>query len=250
MKGVILAGGNGTRLYPATRCLNKHLLPIFDGKVHKPMLQHCVEKMVSAGIDDLLVVTGGEHIGAIAEFLGGGSEFNCHMTYRVQEKAGGIAQALGLADGFVREGESMCVLLGDNIFEGSMSPMVSIYSDFAAREDGRNRAMIVLKQVSHPERFGVAEMDRNGIRVKRIVEKPAKPKTRLAVTGIYFYPHSVFDVIRTLKPSGRGELEITDVNNHFISKGWMESYFLGGWWTDAGTHESYRTANLMPGERE
>ncbi len=239
LKGIILAGGNGTRLLPLTKVVNKHLLPVAE----KPMLQHCVEKMVAAGIVDILVVTGGEHLGAIAEFLGGGSEFGCQVTYRVQEKAGGIAQALALAEGFVRPGEGMCVLLGDNIFEGSMSPMVQIYREHLKAHSGR--AMIVLKEVSDPSRFGVAEVEDGTLNVISIEEKPKEPKSKYAVTGIYFYPSEVFSFIRTLRPSARGELEITDVNNDFLRRGVLTSYLLGGWWTDAGTHDSYFTANIM-----
>jgi glucose-1-phosphate thymidylyltransferase len=240
MKGVILAGGNGTRLQPLTFACNKHLLPIGE----KPMILHCVEKMTEAGIGDILVVTGGEHLGGIAEFLGNGSKYQCQITYRVQNEAGGIAQALGMADGFVRSGEQMCVLLGDNIFESSMKPLLEAYEDQACKG-----AMVVLKIVPDPRRFGVPVF-RHGsgpgsIEIKAIEEKPENPKSSFAVVGIYFYDSTVFNVISRLKPSARGELEITDVNNYYIQEGtlgWME---MKGWWTDAGTHESYRRANEL-----
>lgn len=234
MKGVILAGGNGTRLMPLTKSVNKHLLPIGG----KPMLQHCVEKFTEAGIDDIMVVTGGEHLGGIAEFLGGGKGFGCRFTFRVQEEAGGIAQALGLAEGFVG-GDSVCVLLGDNIFKDSFSWILEAYN----QRCGISRAMVVLKKVNDPQRFGVAELD-GGVIVK-IVEKPKNPQGNLAVTGIYFYDRRVFDIVKTLKPSGRGELEITDVNNWYIRNSRMRHVTLKGWWTDAGTHESYRLANKL-----
>jgi glucose-1-phosphate thymidylyltransferase len=234
MKGVILAGGNGTRLMPLTKAVNKHLLPVGG----KPMLQHCVDKMVEAGIKDIMVITGGEHLGGIAEFLGSGKDFGCRTTYRVQDEAGGIAQALALAEGFIHPGDSMCVLLGDNIFEDKLSKMVDAYAVHCL-----TGAMVVLKKVSDPERFGVATI--SGGTISKIVEKPEKPESEFAVTGIYFYDWRVFDVIRRCKPSWRAELEITDVNNHYVQSGQMRFVHMDGWWTDAGTHESYRTANEL-----
>ena len=246
MKGVILAGGNGTRLLPVTRVVNKHLLPI--GLACKPMIQHCVEKLVGGGILDILVVSGGEHLGGIAEFLGSGKDFGCRVTYRVQESAGGIAQALALAEGFVGN-DNCCVLLGDNIFESSMVPLMLEYE-----MNGFCGAMVVLKQVPDPCRFGVATIGQIGQRVgvTKIVEKPDNPESNLAVTGIYFYDASVFGVIRSCTPSKRGELEITDVNNAYIQKRLLNFVELQGWWTDAGTHESYRRANelVLAGEKE
>ena len=240
MKGVILAGGNGTRLLPLTKATNKHLLPVGN----KPMLQRCVEKMVEAGLKDIMVVTGGEHLGSIAEFLGSGKEFGCRVTYRVQEEAGGIAQALAMAEGFIAYKESVCVLLGDNIFENSLKPMVEKYS---AHNSG---AMVVLKQVPDPERFGVATIGpttgaNDPPMIVKIVEKPAIPESEFAVTGIYFYDGKVFDVIRMCKPSKRGEMEITDVNNVYVNAGQMKFVIMDGWWTDAGTHESYQFANRL-----
>ena len=242
MKGVILAGGNGTRLMPLTKAVNKHLLPVGG----KPMLQHCVEKMVEAKVGEIMVVTGGEHLGGIAEFLGSGKDFGCGITYRVQEAAGGIAQALSLAEGFVRSGESMCVLLGDNIFKSSMVPLAGTYAKQLC-----NGAMVVLKQVPDPERFGVATIgiigrgDKTEPGIVEIVEKPKNPKSSYAVTGIYFYDSRVFDIIRMCKPSARGEMEITDVNNLYIQARQMGHVVMEGWWTDAGTHESYRKANEL-----
>jgi glucose-1-phosphate thymidylyltransferase len=246
MKGVVLAGGKGTRLGNLTKVTNKHLLPVGS----KPMIQHCVEKLTGAGIADILVVTGGEHIGHIAEFLGSGRDFGCRMTYKVQDEAGGIAQALGLAEDFV-DGDKVCVILGDNIFEDGLAEYAS---DFL-RDD--LDAMVLLKEVSDPQRFGVAEvepppkawgmdMEAPGrVRVVSIEEKPAVPKSNLIVTGIYFYAGDVFRIIRTLRPSARGELEITDVNNEFVRRGALSCRLLGGWWTDAGTPESYRRANAL-----
>lgn len=248
MKGVILAGGNGTRLLPMTKSVNKHLLPVGG----KPMLQHCIEKMTEAGIKDVLVVTGGEHLGGIAEFLGSGKEFKCNVTYRVQDEAGGIAQALALADGFIQHGDTMCVLLGDNIFESSLRPMIENYQANRANYEG---AMVVLNRVSDPQRFGVASMgevkrrnekkDWTQIGIVQIEEKPKHPKTNLVVTGIYFYDSSVFNIIRQQKPSGRGEMEITDVNNAYIKALSLGHWEMLGWWTDAGTHDSYQKANAL-----
>jgi glucose-1-phosphate thymidylyltransferase len=243
MKGIILAGGQGTRLMPLTKVTNKHLLPVGG----KPMLQHCVEKLTEVGVTEIMIVTGGEHVGDIAEYLGSGRDFGCHFTYRVQDEAGGIAQALNLANGFVREGESMCVILGDNIFEDSLELAVKWYSG-----DG---ALVMTIEVDDPRRFGVAEIEYGEMiksdtplcNVVNIQEKPENPRSNLAVTGIYFYDHTVFDIIATLKPSGRGELEITDVNNEYIRQGRLKSLQWNGWWTDAGTPSSYRKANELVG---
>jgi len=236
MKGIILAGGNGTRLMPMTKAVNKHLLPVGG----KPMLQHCVEKLVDGGLTDIMVVTGGEHLGGIAEFLGSGKDFGCNVTYRVQDQAGGIAQALALAEGFVDD--SCCVLLGDNIFQSSMMPLMQAWSGGMCCRQG---AMVVLKQVADPQRFGVAIIEIETDTIKYVEEKPKEPKSDLAVTGIYFFDRLVFEVIRSCKPSNRGELEITDVNNAYVEAGKMHFVHLDGWWTDAGTHESYRRANEL-----
>ena len=232
MKGVILAGGTGSRLYPLTKVTNKHLLPV--GR--EPMIFHPVKKLIEAGIDEILIVTGIEHMGDVVTLLGSGKDFGCRFTYKVQDEAGGIAQALGLARNFAGR-DLLCVILGDNVFEDSIAPYVAAF-----REQARG-ARLLLKQVHDPQRYGVAEVE--GSRVVRIVEKPKEPKSDLAVVGIYFYDSEVFDVIATLKPSGRGELEITDVNNHYLREGKLHCDRLSGWWTDAGTFESLAHANEL-----
>ncbi|WP_103665054.1 sugar phosphate nucleotidyltransferase [Gracilimonas amylolytica] len=230
MKGIILAGGTGSRLYPLTKVTNKHLLPVGD----KPMIYHPIEKLTDVGIDEILIVTGTEHMGAVVNLLGSGKDFGCRFTYKVQDEAGGIAQALGLAENFAGK-EPVLVILGDNIFESSLKEAVNDYPGKGAQ--------ILIQEVPDPKRYGVAELD--GDRVVSIEEKPKEPRSSYAVTGIYFYDATVFDCIKTLKPSGRGELEITDVNNYYIQKGEMKSSILKGWWTDAGTPESYQIANEL-----
>jgi glucose-1-phosphate thymidylyltransferase len=225
VKGVILAGGTATRLRPLTNITNKHLLPV--GR--KPMIYYPIEKMTGAGIEDILIVTGVDHMGDVVGLLGSGKDFNCRFTYKVQDQAGGIAQALSLAEDF-SNGVPVAVILGDNIFEDSMKPYLEKYLK------QKNGSHILLKPVKDPQRFGVAEV--KGDKVLSIVEKPKNPKSDLAVTGIYFYDGEVFDIIRTLKPSGRGELEITDVNNEYIRRGIMSWSRMDGWWSDAGTFES------------
>ena len=232
MKGVILAGGTGSRLYPLTKVTNKHLLPV--GR--EPMIFHPVKKLTEAGIDEILIVTGVEHMGDVVNLLGSGKDFGCRFTYKVQDEAGGIAQALGLAENFAGK-HLLCVLLGDNIFQDPIGPHVKAFA-----EQGKG-ARLLLKQVPDPQRYGVAEVD--GSRVVRIVEKPKKPRSDLAVVGIYFYDAQVFDIIRTLKPSARGELEITDVNNHYLKAGTLHCDRLHGWWTDAGTFDSLASANEL-----
>lgn len=232
MKGIILAGGTGSRLYPLTKVTNKHLLPV--GNV--PMIFYPIWKLVETGIEEILIVTGVEHMGAVVNLLGSGREFQAQFTYRVQDTAGGIAQALGLAENFVH-GDLMTVILGDNIFEDSLKEMVN---NFQNQKVG---ARILLKEVNDPHRFGVAEVV-NG-KVVSIEEKPTVPKSNLAVTGIYCYDSEVFDIIRTLKPSQRGELEITDVNNAYLSKGQLQAEMMKGWWTDAGTFDSLRRASEL-----
>jgi glucose-1-phosphate thymidylyltransferase len=228
MKGIILAGGSGSRLYPLTKVTNKHLLPVGN----KPMIYYPIEKLTEAGIVEILIVTGTEHMGAVVNLLGSGRDFGCRFTYKVQDEAGGIAQALGLADNFVGN-DCMAVILGDNIFESDLKKAVNEFSGSGAQ--------IMIKQVPDPDRFGVVELD--GDKIVGIEEKPDQPKSEYAVTGIYIYDSNVFEYIKTLKPSGRGELEITDVNNHYIRQGKMKYSILEGWWTDAGTPESYKTAN-------
>ena len=226
MKGVVLAGGLGTRLHPLTKVTNKHLLPVYD----QPMIYYPIKTLINAGIDDIMVVTGGNSAGDFLKLLGNGKDFGLkHLSYAYQEGEGGIADALALVEHFADEGP-ICVVLGDNIIEGNIRAAAD---DYAKQGKG---AKILLKKVDDPQRFGVPELD--GDRVLRIEEKPQNPKSDFAVIGIYFYDGSVFEVIKTLVPSGRGELEITDVNNHYIDRGEMTWGELDGWWTDAGTFES------------
>jgi glucose-1-phosphate thymidylyltransferase len=232
MKGIILAGGTGSRLYPLTKVTNKHLLPV--GKY--PMIYHAIYKLKEANITDILIVTGREHMGDVVNLLGSGSEFEVQFTYKVQDQAGGIAQALGLCEAFVGN-DLMTVILGDNIFSNSIVQYVEKF-----KEQGTG-AKILIKEVKDPERFGVPELEGN--RIKSIEEKPKNPKSRYAVTGIYMYDAKVFDIIKTLKPSARGELEITDVNNAYIERNELTYDILDGWWTDAGTHASYLRANEL-----
>ncbi len=225
MKGVILAGGSGTRLHPLTRITNKHLLPLYD----RPMVTYAVEALVSAGIDELMLVTGGTHAGEFFRLLGNGHDYGIErLLYAYQEEAGGIADALGLAERFVGR-DKCCVLLADNIFERSLRP---IAENFAAQERGGRIVLSRVEEDEHLRHLGVAVMD--GERVTEIVEKPASPPSRFAVTGAYFYDAEVWDVLPTLKPSGRGELEITDVNNWYVGRGEMEADVVGGFWGDAG----------------
>lgn len=238
MKAVILAGGLGTRLYPLTKITNKHLLPIYD----RPMIYYPLETLVKAGIDDILIVTGGNNAGDFLRLLGNGKEFGLkHLNYTYQEGEGGIAEALRLAEYYV-DGDLVVVILGDNIVEKSIRAAVENFEKQACG------AKILLKEVEDPWRFGVAELD--GDRVVRIVEKPKVPKTNLIVTGIYMYDPKVFDYIKTLNPSNRGELEITDVNNIYIEKNQMTFEILDGWWTDAGTFESLYRANSLVAARK
>jgi len=230
LRGVVLAGGTGSRLRPLTKVTNKHLLPVGP----KPMIYYPIEKFLGVGIEEILIVTGVEHMGSVVGSLGSGHEFGCRFTYKVQDEAGGIAQALGLAENFAN-GQPLAVILGDNIFQSGLKP----HADRFLTQGGGAR--LLLKQVTDPERFGVAEI-RDG-KVVGVEEKPKKPKSNYAITGIYFYDGEVFDVIRKLKPSGRGELEITDVNNWYIQKGRLACDFLDGWWTDAGTFDSLVRAN-------
>lgn len=234
MKGVILAGGLGTRLFPLTKITNKHLLPVYD----RPMIYYPIQTLVNAGIDDIMVVTGGQNAGDFLRLLGNGAEFGLKgLSYAYQEGEGGIAEALGLAEHWAG-GDPIVVVLGDNLIERNIRKAVT---DFQAQGRG---AKILLKEVHDPERFGVATLD--GDRVVRIVEKPKHPESNLAVIGIYMYDHRVWEVIHTLEPSDRGELEITDVNNWYIRDGSMTYEVLEGWWTDAGTFESlHRACNLV-----
>jgi len=232
MKGIILAGGTGSRLRPLTKVTNKHLLPV--GR--KPMIYHIIEKMTKMGVGDILIVTGVEHMGDIVGLLGSGKDFKCRFTYKVQEEAGGIAQALGLAENFVGQ-DQMVVILGDNIFGDDLTPFAK---EFAKQKQG---ARVLVKEVSDPHRFGVVELKDD--KIVSIEEKPKKPKSNYVITGIYFYDHHVFEIIKGLKPSARGELEISDVNRAYLKKGNLAYDILSDWWTDAGTFESLERATLL-----
>lgn len=236
MKGIILAGGLGTRLHPLTKVTNKHLLPVYD----KPMIYYPIQALINAGIRDILIVTGGNNAGDFLRLLGNGSEFGLeHINYTYQVGEGGIAEALGLAKYFAGD-DRICVVLGDNIIEKNF---IAAARGFEKQERG---ARILLKEVPDPERFGVPVLE--GDVVLRIEEKPKEPKSHYAVTGIYMYDNEVFDIISTLKPSDRGELEITDVNNAYIEKGQLMWDILDGWWTDAGTFDSLQRANRLVAE--
>ena len=229
MKGVILAGGTGSRLYPLTKVTNKHLLPVYD----KPMIFYPIWTLVNAGIKEIMIVSGRGHAGHFLELLGSGADIGVKFTYEIQEEAGGIAQALGLAESFADE-DDVAVILGDNIFQDNIKQDVFNF---------KGGAKIFLKEVPDAHRFGVAEL--KGDKVIGIEEKPREPKSNFAVTGLYIYSNSVFKVIKTLKPSARGELEITDVNNYFVNNGTMEYRILDGFWSDAGTFESLLRAGVL-----
>jgi glucose-1-phosphate thymidylyltransferase len=233
MKGVVLAGGTGSRLNPLTRVTNKHLLPVYN----KPMVYFPIQTLVNAGIEEILLVTGGKNAGDFLRLLGNGRDFGLrHLNYTYQEGEGGIAEALGLAEFFAGD-ESICVILGDNIIENNVRDSVERF------EKQKSGAKILLKEVEDAQRFGVAEI--RGRQVVGIEEKPAAPKSAYAVVGIYMYDKTVFDKIKRLKPSGRGELEITDVNNFYIEEKKLTYEILEGWWTDAGTFESLLHANTL-----
>lgn len=240
MKGVILAGGLGSRLRPLTLVTNKHLLPVFD----RPMIYYPVQCLLNAGIRDILIVTGGEHAGDFLKLLKNGKHLGIrHLEYAYQEGEGGIADALKLAEDFT-ENRKLCVILGDNIIEGNIKKAAG---SFFTQSSG---AKILLKAVPDPQRFGVARLDGEGPRAKivEIIEKPQNPPSNLAVTGIYFYDTDVFEIAKTLKPSARNELEITDVNNAYLSRGDLSYEILDGWWTDAGTFESLHRASRFIAE--
>jgi glucose-1-phosphate thymidylyltransferase len=232
LRGIVLAGGKGTRLGELTKVTNKHLLPV--GPL--PMVYYPLKKLVGAGVRDVLLVSGTEHMGDFVELLGSGREHSCSLTYRVQDEAGGIAQALGLAELFCRDCRSL-VILGDNIFQDTLGPFLA---DANKHPDW---AWVALKQVPDPTRYGVAEM--SGGRIVGIEEKPQQPRSDFAVAGIYLYPADVFEVVKTLRPSRRGELEITDVNKHYLENGRLGYTVLPGYWTDAGTLESLAVANQL-----
>jgi glucose-1-phosphate thymidylyltransferase len=233
MKGVVLAGGLGTRLRPLTKITNKHLLPVFD----RPMIYYPIQMLVDAGLRDIMIVTGGTSAGDFLRLIGNGNEFGLsHIHYTYQEGEGGIAEALGLAEDFCDD-DKVVVVLGDNILEVGIKDIVEVF----ARQD--RGARILLKQVEHPWEYGIACVE--GDRVVRIIEKPQDPPSDMAVVGVYMYPPDVFEIVKTLEPSARGELEITDVNNAYIERGEMEYELLDGWWLDAGEdHEALLKANI------
>jgi glucose-1-phosphate thymidylyltransferase len=236
MKGIILAGGLGTRMYPLTKITNKHLLPVYD----KPMIYYPLQTLVNAGIEDILIVTGGNYAGDFLRLLGNGHEFGLkHINYTYQEGEGGIAAALSLAEFFADE-DKICVILGDNIIEKNIRKAVETF------ERQKEGAMIMFKEVPDPQRFGVPVLE--GDTIVEIEEKPDVPQSPYAVTGIYMYDRRVFDIIKTLKPSNRGEMEITDVNNAYIEKGQLTWEVLRGWWTDAGTFDSLLRASQLVAE--
>lgn len=236
MKGVVLAGGLGTRLRPLTSITNKHLLPVYN----QPMIYYPIQTLVNAGITDIMIVTGGSSAGDFLRLLGNGKAFGLkHLNYAYQEGEGGIAEALSLVEHFAAA-DPVCVVLGDNIIQGNIRAAVDAY-----RKQGSG-AKIMLKKVPNPQRFGVPRLD--GTRVICIDEKPATPKSEYAVIGVYMYDHEVYDIIRSLKPSNRGELEITDVNNAYIGRDAMTWEELEGWWTDAGTFESLLRASMLVAE--
>ena len=232
MKGVILAGGKGSRLYPLTKVTNKHLLPV--GK--EPMIYHPIKQMVGAGIQEILVVTSTDHMGDIVRCLGSGEEFNCSITYRVQKNAGGIADALSLSESFAANGK-ICVMLGDNIFKENVKAFVD---SFRKQSTG---ARVLIKKVNDPCRFGIAALDEK--QIVEIEEKPKSPKSSYAVVGMYFFDSKVYDFIRSITPSENGELEITSVNNKYIEQGELEYDIYEGSWTDAGTFNSLHEANQL-----
>ena len=231
MKGIILAGGTGSRLYPLTKVTNKHLLPVYN----KPMIYYPLQTLLDAGIYDIMIVSGRGHAGHFLELLGSGTEFGAHFTYEIQDEAGGIAQALNLAEDFADD-DNVAVILGDNIFQDNIKEIVQSFT---------SGGHIFLKKVSDAARFGVAEVDKDKGKIISIEEKPSVPKSDYATTGLYLYDNYVFDIIKTLKPSGRGELEITDVNNEYIRLGNMKYSVLEGGWSDAGTFDSLLKATVM-----
>jgi glucose-1-phosphate thymidylyltransferase len=236
MKGVILAGGLGSRLFPLTRVTNKHLLPVYD----RPMIYYPIQCLLNAGITDIVIVTGGEHAGDFLKLLKNGKELGIrHLAYAYQEGEGGIAEALKLAQDFA-DRDKICVILGDNIIEKDIK---KASGDFFTQASG---AKVILKEVNDPDRFGVVRFDeKDPTKIVEIIEKPTDPPSNMAVTGIYFYDSDVFEICQTLKPSGRGELEITDVNNAYLARGDLTHETLEGWWTDAGTFESLHHASKL-----
>lgn len=240
-RGLILAGGTGSRLLPLTKVTNKHLMPVGN----KPMLQHAVEKLVQAGIPEIMVVTGTEHSGDIFKFLGSGKDFGCEFTYRVQDKSGGIAEAIYLAKDFVKN-DPFCTILGDNVFAAELRQYVVRFRDYFNKiPTDAPAGMLLIKEVEDPNRFGVVKFNDNGT-INSVIEKPKEAPSKFAVTGLYFYiGKGIFDIIKSLRPSNRQELEITDLNNELIKQGHMSFSYLDGAWTDSGTFESLRKANEL-----
>ncbi len=235
MKGIVLAGGYGTRLLPLTKVTNKHLLPVYN----KPMIYYPIQKLLDAGIKKIMIITGPENAADFLRLLGSGKEFGAEFSFRVQDEAGGIAQAIGMCEDFILPDDKFAVILGDNIFEDNFKEEVNEFLNSDAE------AKVFLKQVEDPERFGVAEVNEEG-KVLSIVEKPENPKSNYAVTGFYLYSSNAFELIKTLKPSKRGELEVSDLNNYYVQNGKMSSSILKGYWTDAGTIKSlYKASTLI-----
>lgn len=236
LKGIVLAGGTGSRLFPLTKVTNKHLLPVGN----YPMIYHPLMRMRQAGIEQVAVVTSPEHMGDVVNLLGSGRTFGLDITYRVQDKPGGIAQAMGLCENFAG-GDPVLIILGDNILAEDIAAEAEAYQRQLATEGGGAR--VLLKEVHDPERYGVPRLD--GDRIVEIIEKPSDPPSNYSVTGIYFYDSEVFNIIRTLKPSARGELEVSDVSNAYIEQGGLSYGVLSGWWGDAGTIEGWHEANEL-----
>lgn len=238
MKGIILAGGNGKRLFPLTKVINKHMLPVGE----KPMVLHPIERMVESGIKDIMIISGTTHMGSFFELLGSGKSFGCNLTYRVQDEANGIGGALSLCKDFVGD-ESCLVILGDNIFDGNISEHVRSYEN--SEKEG---CVLFLRKVEDPHRYGVATFDEE-MNLIKITEKPSSPDSDYCITGVYIYDNEVFKILDKLKPSARGEIEVTDINNKYIEKKKASWCKLSGEWTDAGTWESYRYANEIFGSK-
>lgn len=240
MKGILLAGGEGTRLMPCTIVTNKHLLPVYD----KPMIYYPLNTLIKAGIKDILIVSGREHLGHICEFLGSGKEWDANFTYKVQDESGGIAEALGLAEDFVNK-DNIAVILGDNIFEDNMKEQVE---EFEKQQNYEAKIFLKTVDVESSKRFGIALL--SGDRVSYVEEKPENPQSNFAITGLYIFDSKVFDIIKTLKPSNRGELEITDVIDAYVQLGTCTYDLVQGFWSDAGTFESlYQASKLVRGDK-
>tara|TARA_Y100000310_G_scaffold213945_1_gene214927 strand:- start:2991 stop:3722 length:732 start_codon:yes stop_codon:yes gene_type:complete len=238
MKGVILAGGTGSRLLPLTKVTNKHLLPVGA----RPMILHSLQKLVECGIKDIIVITGTEHMGDMITLLGSGKDYDCNITYKVQDRPDGIAGALSLCESFCRD-DNCVVMLADNVFQGSLHESIQSFLKVKKENENTPCCLLTLTPVDDPKRFGIASLKLG--KIIKIVEKPKNPESDLCVSGIYLYDTNLFKFLKSLKKSGRGEYEITDLNNLYINNGITSFKILDGWWSDAGTHESYRNANLL-----